>query len=173
MCAVPASTGLLVFPWRKSYNIWWHSFLSSGFKGSTVLTADEELCKSKIPSTWTLPLQSNINYLPLDWQMSWNLVWAKKSRFVTLRSSASIFWWQLCHRALHFSCKATDSILVYIVQFTSYIALFEMQATRWANRHVEMVSIMFLSSTDTVAIIAVRQFPPRLSRSSIVRREFR
>lgn len=44
--------------------------------------------------------------------------------------------------------------------------------TRWANRQVEIVSALFDCVADIVAIIAVRQLPPKLSRRSFVKREF-
>lgn len=42
----------------------------------------------------------------------------------------------------------------------AYLALLAMQATRWENLQVEIISRTFLSSAERVAIIAVRQFPP-------------
>lgn len=41
--------------------------------------------------------------------------------------------------------------------------MFDMQDTRWANRHVEILSLRLFSSNDTVAIIAVRQLPPEIA----------
>lgn len=41
-----------------------------------------------------------------------------------------------------------------------YLAVFMMQATLCENLQVEMVSQMFCSSADRVAIMAVRQLPP-------------
>ena len=41
-----------------------------------------------------------------------------------------------------------------------HLAVFMMQATLCENLQVEMVSQMFCSSADRVAIMAVRQLPP-------------
>ncbi len=38
--------------------------------------------------------------------------------------------------------------------------MLDMQATLWENLQVDMLSRMFLSSADIVAIMAVRQLPP-------------
>jgi hypothetical protein len=50
---------------------------------------------------------------------------------------------------------------------------FEIMATRWAKRHVEMDSSMCCVSGATAAIMTVRQLPPRLSRSIWVSSELR
>ena len=55
----------------------------------------------------------------------------------------------------------------------THFATFEMQATLCENLQVEMLSQMFPSSAEMVAIMAVRQFPPRLSFSTMVSMELR
>ena len=42
----------------------------------------------------------------------------------------------------------------------SYLTVLAMQATRWENLQVETDSPRFASSTDSVAIMAVKQLPP-------------
>lgn len=54
-----------------------------------------------------------------------------------------------------------------------YLALLEIHATRCANRQVDTVSNILFCSADTVAIIAVTQLPPKLSRNTIVNKELR
>ena len=67
----------------------------------------------------------------------------------------------------------TTHQLYWNIACISYLALFDIQATLCANLQVEMVSIKLTLSCDRLDIIAVMQFPPRLSLRTIVRRELR
>lgn len=54
-----------------------------------------------------------------------------------------------------------------------YLALLEMQATLCENLHVDIVSHTLSSSTDTVAIIAVKQLPPVIMEHNCINRLYK
>ena len=59
------------------------------------------------------------------------------------------------------------------LELPTYLATLDIQATLCENLHVDTVSLIFIALGESVAIIDVRQLPPKLSLSIIVNSELR